>query len=161
MEPSKNQESECCPRFDPAPWEDARINWEGKKFIKDKVKTLFYMPINFGQAMKRSDKLVRDAGATFQENLALSDHTSMWNMDIYIAVDKEVPGAVNTTLNGKFYSKVYEGPFKDTGKWIKDAEADTRSKGMNIKKWYMWYTTCPKCSKKYGKNYVVVLGEVA
>ena len=26
---------------------------------------------------------------------------------------------------------------------------------------YMWYTTCPKCAKKYGKNYVVILGQIA
>jgi len=24
----------------------------------------------------------------------------------------------------------------------------------------MWYTTCPKCAKKYGKNYVVIIAEV-
>jgi hypothetical protein len=30
-----------------------------------------------------------------------------------------------------------------------------------MKKEYMWYTTCPKCAKKYGKNYVVVVGQVA
>ncbi|MEI6680215.1 MAG: hydrolase [Mariniphaga sp.] len=22
---------------------------------------------------------------------------------------------------------------------------------------YMWYTTCSKCAKKHGKNYVVIL----
>jgi hypothetical protein len=30
---------------------------------------------------------------------------------------------------------------------------------MELKKWYMWYTTCPKCAKKYGKNYVAILAE--
>jgi len=25
---------------------------------------------------------------------------------------------------------------------------------------YFFYTTCPKCAKKYGKNYVVILAEV-
>ena len=23
-----------------------------------------------------------------------------------------------------------------------------------------WYTTCPKCAKAYGKNYVVIIAEV-
>ena len=31
---------------------------------------------------------------------------------------------------------------------------------LNIGKWYMWYTTCPKCAKKYGKNYVVIVGQI-
>ncbi|HZH72463.1 MAG TPA: hydrolase [Mariniphaga sp.] len=24
----------------------------------------------------------------------------------------------------------------------------------------MWYTTCPKCAKKYGRNFVVIVGKV-
>jgi hypothetical protein len=24
----------------------------------------------------------------------------------------------------------------------------------------MWYTTCPKCAQKYGKNYVVIIAQV-
>jgi hypothetical protein len=160
MSPQSKPDVECCPPFDPAPWQDSRITWEGKKFIKDNVRTLFYMPLNFSKAMKRLDQTVREANATVPDYLCLSDHTSKWNMDLYLAVDKEIPGAQNIPLSGKYYSKVYEGPFKDTGKWMKDAEADAKSKGISIKKWYMWYTTCPKCAKKYGKNYVVALGEV-
>ena len=157
---NSTNEPECCPPFDPAPWDDARITWEGKKFIRDKVRTLFYMPLNFGQVMKRLDKAITSAGATIPENLGLSEHTSKWNMDIYLAVDKEIPGANNVTFSGKYYSKVYEGSFQETGKWMKDAEALAKSKKLAIRKWYLWYTTCPKCAKKYGKNYVVVVGEV-
>ncbi|MGE5758418.1 MAG: hydrolase [Sideroxydans sp.] len=29
-----------------------------------------------------------------------------------------------------------------------------------MRKLYFYYTTCPKCAKKYGKNYVVILAEV-
>lgn len=28
-------------------------------------------------------------------------------------------------------------------------------KGRSVKKAYFFYTTCPKCAKIYGKNYVV------
>ncbi len=110
--------------------------------------------------MKRLDEKVTKAGAQIPDSLCLSDHTSKWNMDVSLAVDKEIPGAENTTLNGRFYSKVYEGPFKDTGMWSKDFESIVKSKGYNIKKWFMWYTTCPKCAKKYGKNYVAIVSQV-
>lgn len=150
----------CCPEFDPIPWDDKIFLWENKKFIKDKVFTLFYMPMNFGQVMKRLDQKVSAAGATMPDNLGLSDHTSKWNMDVYLAVDKEVPNAENTTLSGKFYSKVYEGPFGDTEKWCKDYDKVALNKGYTINKCYLWYTTCPKCAKKYEKNYVVIVGKV-
>ena len=82
-------------------------------------------------------------------------------MDLYLAVDREIPGAENVTLSGEFLSKVYEGPFKDTGKWCKEFEAFAASRKAGIKKMYMWYTTCPKCAKKYGKNYVVIVAQTA
>ncbi len=46
----------CCPDFDPEPWDGKVFEWKDKKFIKDGVFTLFYMPANFGGVMKRLDK---------------------------------------------------------------------------------------------------------
>lgn len=155
-----NQKQECCLKFDPAPWDNKEFSWENKRFIKDKVLTVFYMPVNFGQVMTRIIRKVENAGAQTPEYVCLSDHTSKWNMDMYLAVDREVSDAENVTLTGKYFSKVYEGDFKDIGTWEKDFENFTKSKGIAIKKTYMWYTTCPKCAKKYGKNYVVIVGQL-
>ena len=154
------QNTECCPKFDPAPWDGKVIDWQNKKFIKDKVFTLFYMPINFGSVITKLNKKVESAGAKVPDWLCICDHTSKWNMDLYLAVDKDITGVESTTLSGKFFSKVYEGDFKDTGKWCKDFESYAKNKGYDISKWYMWYTTCPKCAKKYGKNYTVIIGKI-
>jgi hypothetical protein len=160
MTQSSNPEAICCPPFDPTPWDDKTFEWRDKPFIKDQVFTLFYIPINFGKAMVRMQSLTEKAGAKMPDYLCLSDHTSKWNMDLYLAVDKEIPGAKNVTLSGKFFCKVYEGDFKETGKWCGDFAAFAKEKGYAIKKQYLWYTTCPKCSKKYGKNYVVLIAEI-
>ncbi len=154
------EEKECCPEFKPELWDEKDLDWENKKFIKDKVFTLFYMPMNFGSVIKKLMKKIEAGGAECSDWMGLSDHTSKWNMDLYVAVDKDIPDAENVTLSGKFFSKVYEGPFRDTGKWCKEFEAYAKSKGLNVKKQYMWYTTCPKCAKKYGKNYVVIIAEL-
>lgn len=157
----KNNSQECCPRFEPINWDDKILEWQEKQFIKGRVLTLFFIPMNFGSVMRRLDKIVREAGAKIQDNMGLADHTSKWNMDLYLAVDGEIPGAENTTLTGKFFSKVYEGDFKDTGRWHKDYEALAKNKGISIDKTYMWYTTCPKCAKKYGQNYTVIIGKIS
>ena len=148
----------CCPVFDPAPWDGKTIEWKDKRFIKDRVFTFLSLPIGFGKVMRALDKKVRNAGAATPDNLCLSDHTSKWNMDVYLAVDKEVPGAENVTFSGQFLCKVYEGPYKNTGAWCKDFEAYAKGHEQSIRKWYMWYTTCPKCAAKYGKNYVAFFG---
>lgn len=153
------EEQNHCPKFDPAPWNEKTFEWKDKKFIKDKVFTFFYMPINFGSVVKKMMAKIAKAGAETPDCMGLSDHTSKWNMDLYIAVDKEIPDAENTEISGHFLSKVYEGPFKDTGKWCEDFEVYAAGENLKISKLYMWYTTCPKCAEVYGRNYVVIIGK--
>ena len=152
--------AECCPEFDPSNWDDKITLWDNRKFIKENVCTFFYMPINFGNVMKKFNEAVSNVGASIPDGMCLSDHTSKWNMDVYLAVDKELPIVRNIYISGKYYSKVYEGPFKNTGKWHKDFENILKVKGYKCNKIFMWYTTCPKCAKKYGKNYTVIVGEI-
>jgi len=154
------EEKICCPRFDPKPWDEKEFSWENKRFIKDHVFSILNIPLNFGQVMTRIMKKTDAAGGKSLDWVCLSEHTSPWNMNVFVSVDREIPSAKNVTLSGKFISKVYEGDFKDTGNWIKDFKKFMESKDKKIKKMYMWYTTCPKCAKKYGKNYVVVVGEI-
>ncbi len=78
-------------------------------------------------------------------------------MDLYLAVDKNIPGLENVTLSGTFLSKIYEGPYGDTGKWCEDFENHVGGRGYEIDQWIMWYTTCPKCAEKYGKSYVAII----
>jgi len=161
MADSKKDSSEiCCPRFDPRPWDGKVLDWKNKKFVKAKVFTLFYIPMNFGGVMKKLDEKIREAGAKCVDWMGLSDHTSKWNMDVYIAVDKQIPSLNNTTISGKYLSKVYEGQYFDTGKWCKDFADYAKSNAIRTGKMYMWYTTCPKCAKKYGKNYVAIISEI-
>ena len=151
------EEIECCPPFNPSPWDNKKISWDNKMFVKDKVFCVLNMPVNFGSAMTRLMKLLENSKANTPDSLCLSEHTSVWNMNLYLAVDKEVEGALNTRISGNFYSKVYEGNFNKTGEWIKDFESKMKEQGLQHTKLYMWYTTCPKCAKKYGKNYTVII----
>ena len=107
------------------------------------------------------DRQREEAGATVPDNLCLSEHTSRWNMNIYLAVDRDVPGAENVVLSGSYFSRVYEGPFQNTRKWCEDFARSAADREMPIQKEYMWYTTCPRCAKKYGENYVALFGRTA
>ena len=153
-------EEQCCPPFDPEKWQGRTVTWTNKKFAKDKVFCLFYVPLTFGRAMRRLMGKVEQVHADCSENLSLSDHTSKWNMDVYVGVDRDLPGTEMTAISGSFFARVYEGPFSDTAKWCADYAEQARRQGVEIGKQYMWYTTCPKCAKKYGKIYVVVMGQV-
>ena len=81
------KDQECCPKFDPAPWDNKVLEWQDKRFIKDHVRTFMYMPINFGGVITKLMKKVDASEAKLLDNLSLSDHTSKWNMDLYLAVE--------------------------------------------------------------------------
>ena len=152
--------NECCPRLEPERWDKKIHQWDQKCFIKGSVFTFFYMPINFGSVITKLTKKAEEAGASMPDNRCLSDHTSMLNMDIYLATSKEITGENVIKLSGRYLSKVYEGNFNKSGEWHKDFEEYVRNEGLKLNKTYMWYTTCPKCAKKYGNNYVVIVGEI-
>ncbi len=154
------ENNECCPKLYPTKWENQILEWKDKLFVKGKVFTFFFMPLNYGSVMTKLTKKIDEAGAKMIDNLCLSDHSSKWNMDLYLAVDKEIEGLENIKLSGKFLSKVYDGEYQNTGTWTKDFEDYALKNNYKVKKQYMWYTTCPKCAKKYGKNYTVILGEL-
>ncbi|MDI6800166.1 MAG: hypothetical protein QMD53_05830 [Actinomycetota bacterium] len=76
-----------------------------------------------------------------------------------INVTKEVEGAENVRLSGRFLTRVFDGPFKDIRKWLEDMKGFVAERGGRVKNIYAYYTTCPKCAKKYGHNYVVLFAE--
>jgi len=90
----------------------------------------------------------------------LTDEKSLWGADLYIDVAKEVPGAQMAMLSGTYLTKVFEGPYKNAGKWAKEMEVYVKSKGRELKKLYFSYTTCPNCARAYGKNYVVLFAQI-
>ncbi len=90
----------------------------------------------------------------------LTDEKSLWGSDIYIDVAREVPGAKMAKFSGTYLTKVFEGPYQNAGKWAVEMKKYVEGKNKTIKKLYFSYTTCPKCAKAYGKNYVVLFARV-
>jgi len=150
---------ECCPEFLPEKWEDKKLNWKQKRFVKEPVFSFSHIPVGFGRAMRKISSKMEKSGAGSPNWICLANHTSKWNMDLYVEVDKDVEDIENVVLDGSFYSKVYEGPYKDTKKWFKDYGKVTDEKNIKIEQHFLWYTYCPKCAKKYGKNYVTLIGK--
>lgn len=154
----------CCEPFDPTPWEDKEITWQDKPFVKDHVTSLFHIPLNMGAKITKNMALIEKAGAKAPYQLMLTDETSLWGCEIYIDVNPPaggVAGAQMATLSGTFLTKVFEGPYQNVGKWAEEMNEYVHSRGKELKKIYFSYTTCPKCAKAYGKNYVVLFAQVS
>jgi len=130
-------------------------------FVKDRVTSFFHIPLNMGKKIVKNMEMIKAAQADASHQLMLFDENSLWGSDIYIDVARDVPGAQMSTISGTFLTKVFEGPYKDAGKWAKEMMEYVAGKGKTCKKLYFFYTTCSKCAKAYGKNYVVLFAQIA
>jgi hypothetical protein len=156
----EQSETGCCPRFNPEPWDEKEISWQDRLFLKDRVRSFLHIPLNFGKIMVKNLERIKESDALAPEPLMLSDENSLWGADIYIAVTKEVPQAHMERVSGTFLTRVFEGPYRNAGKWSTEMKAYVESKGKEIRKLYFFYTTCPRCAKFYGKNYTVLLAQI-
>ncbi|MHC4236148.1 MAG: hydrolase [Planctomycetota bacterium] len=156
---NEKSETGCCPRFDPAPWDEQEINWQDKLFVRDRVRSLFHVPLNFGRVMKKNTERIEAADALDPDHLMLSHEDSLWGANVYIAVSKEVPGAQMERISGTFFTKPFEGPYSKASKWAREMTILLERRGRPPTKLYYWYTTCPRCAKAYGENYVVLVAE--
>ena len=70
------------------------------------------IPLNFGSVISRNHAVVQQAEAYPEEPCWLTDEVSLWGADIYLAVDREIPGARIKKLSSTFLTKVFEGPYR-------------------------------------------------
>lgn len=151
----------CCPRFKPAGWDGQELHFKDKPFARATTLSLFHIPLNMAQVYKKTSEAIEGAHA-YDDNqiLVLSRELSPWSAEHLFAVDHDVPGVEMTRLTGDYRTKVFEGPFKDAPTWEKALEAEAAKNHEAVEKTYFFYTTCPKCAKAYGENYVVGVAKV-
>ena len=151
----------CCPRFNPDGWDGRHLQFRGKRFLRATTRSVMHVPINMGSVFERVDESVEAAGGwDLDDMIILSRELSPWVSEHYFSVPRNGPGEEMTTLSGDFITEVFEGPYRDTRLWAPALEGMAREKGYEPKQVWFFYTTCPKCAKVYGKNYVVGLVEV-
>lgn len=156
-------ETGCCAVPDVSEWDEKEITFEDKKFIRMQTKSFLFMPLNMSKVMAAIQKMADEAGASMppKEVMILSRDISPWKAEQLYAVSKPVEGADNVILSGKYLTKVFEGPYKNAGNWHNDMQEYAKSKNKIADKTYFFYTTCPKCAKHYGKNYVVGFTQIS
>lgn len=142
--------------FDPSAWRDREeLVWKDEPFVTDHVRSFFHIPLGFGKHVVTMQKLIDAAGAAPAEPLLLCDDGSLFGTELLIHVTKPVLGARMAYLSGTFLTKVFEGPYSNARRWVKEMNALVAARGKELERLYFAYTTCPACAKAYGKNYVI------
>lgn len=157
-------EEKCCPDLNTEYWENKEHNWENKKFITDSMRTLFHMPFPWviGKKLMKLWSQAQNSCAELEnkeDTLFLFNDPSAFKSNIFLTVKNDVKDARNTTISGNFISKVYDGPYKDVPKFMKQMKSTLKKQGKEVKDFYIHYAYCPKCSKEYGHNYMVLFAK--
>ena len=146
----------CCPRFNPEGWDGQELHFKDKRFLKATTHSVMHVPMNMGSVFARVNRHIDDAGASDTDSfIVLSRDVSPWSSEHLFSVAKAVRGEEMTTLSGDFITKVFEGPYSQARHWHEEMRQIARDRKSEPGDVYFFYTTCPKCAKAYGKNYVV------
>lgn len=161
----KKMKNECCPVFHPEKWNNKNFNWNHKQFIKTSVPTLFHIPFPpmIGKKISKMMKMAEDSNKlleNMEDVLLLFTDPHPFKSEIYLSVTGDVPNSNNTTISGTFMSKVFDGSYNTIPKFIKQMDEYLSALNKKSKKYYVHYAYCPKCSKKYGNNYMILFAEV-
>lgn len=151
----------CCPRFDPKGWDGRKMHFEDKLFVRATTRSLLHVPVNMGRVFTRVQGHIEDAGAQDPDGyLVLSRDLSATKGEHLFAVTGAVPEEEMTTLSGDFIMRVFEGPYRKAPDWMHEMEIAAKAIGHKAERIYMFYTTCPKCARTYGENYVVGIAQI-
>lgn len=150
-------ETDCCTLINPIDWDGQVFEFKDKLFIHVRTLSFMHIPLNMNSVMKRTMKVIEEFGAEAppSEFVMLTDDSSAWHSDHLIAVSDEVPVLEMEKISGTFLAKVFEGPYKDVQKWYGQLIDYVFSRGYEPVRTFFYYTACPKCAKKFEKNYVI------
>lgn len=151
----------CCPKFNPDGWDGRELHFKDKDFVRATTRSALHVPLNMGRVFERIQaKMVAAGGYDPDNTIVLSRDPSPWTGEHLFAVSAPLPDEETVTLTGDFVTRVFEGPYRKAKDWHAEMAELARSKGATEEEVYFFYTTCPKCAKAYGKNYVVGVARV-
>jgi len=151
----------CCPRFHPEGWDNQQLHFKDKMFVRATTRSAMYVPWNMGHVFSRVQKHIEDAGAADPvTEIVLSHDLSPWESEHFFAVQKDVPGEDTTRLSGDYITRVFEGGYRRAKNFDHDMRVAATAAAKTAKDVFFFYTTCPKCAKAYGENYMVGIASV-
>lgn len=161
----KNQNQECCPKFEATKWDKKTFSWDNKPFIKESIPTFFHIPFPsmIGRRMKKMCDLADKAQANvtdLTDALVLFHDPSSFKSEIFYSVTQKVEGANNTGISGDFIAGVFDGPYNSVPKHIKEMDKRLANENQKAKDYYIHYAYCPKCARKFGHNYMILFAQM-
>jgi hypothetical protein len=129
------EEKQCCAQFNPDPWQKVTHQWKDKPFLMDTVPQFLHMPLPgvYRRTLTRMWKRAKTLGAApdIKDFLLLAYDPSPWKSELYVALTKHVPELDVVGLSGTYVSMVFDGPFSEVPKYMKQMDGYLHAGGQN------------------------------
>jgi len=150
--------------FDATRWNEQVFTWENKKFIRATIPQILHYPLPgiIRRIMRKMWKQATEAGAQPEREdfLMLAYDRSHWKCELYMPVKDTVPGADNVLLSGRYFTKVFDGPFSLVPKFTNDMDILLANREMLAKRYFFYSASCPLCARKVATDKIVAFAEI-
>lgn len=153
------KETGCCPLLKAGDWNKKVFKWRDKPFYRTSYLSIFHIPLNLGSVITKTMSELESKKLVKPPILMLSKEDGLFSSTMLISLARDAKDLPVEKLTGEFTSMLFEGDYKDTGKWVQEILNYVQSKGKKTDYLLFWYGTCPKCAKEYGKAQTVIFAK--
>lgn len=148
-----------CPTLAPALWEGTRHAWKDRPFWVEPYRAIAHIPLGIGKKLERLLPDLKARGLLAEPVQVLFRNDRFFGGELWIALSREEPGAAAGKISGEFFSKYFEGHYRDAGVWYRKTAEACQAAGSEPREILAWYATCPKCAAKRGAVQAVLFAK--
>jgi hypothetical protein len=104
----------CCPKFNSDGWHGRDLHFRDKRMVRAVTMSAFHLPLNMGRVFARVPRHIERSDAFDpDDHVVLSRDISPWTGETLLSVRTPVEKKKMTTLSGDFFTKVFEGRYRE------------------------------------------------
>jgi hypothetical protein len=104
----------CCTKFNSDGWDGRNLHFQDKRMVRAMTMSAFHLPLNMGPVFARVPRHIERSDAFDpDDHVVLSRAISPWTGETLLSVRKPVEQEKMTTLSGDFFTKVFEGRYRE------------------------------------------------
>ncbi len=150
----------CCRRLGPGAWDRRFWSWDDKPFYRATYLTFFNIPLNLDSVVEKAVEEIGSHNLWTEPMIYLGRDETAFHSSVLISVSRFTDQLPIETLSGRYYSRLFQGPYADSGKYVRETKTDLREQGSDAGETYMYHATCPRCIGEGKPPQTVVFAEV-
>ena len=149
-----------CPILEARDWDRRFWDWKDKPFYAATYWSIMHIPLNLDAVVRKAVADIRERNLMSEPIITFTREETMFHSTILISIREGTDELPVETLTGRYYSRLFEGGYGDTGKHMGEMRADLGKQGLKPGELLLYHATCPVCVEERGAAQTVVFARV-